>query len=50
MKPTENRFFYILKLKRTQLIIFKHCADLGVGRHKVIRPPPRTAFTISKVL
>ena len=40
----------MLKLKRTQLIIFKYCADLGVGRRKVIRPPPRTPLTISKVL
>ena len=41
---------FYTQVKRTQLIILKHCADLGVGRHKVIKPPSRTALTISEVL
>ena len=29
--------FFDTQVKRTQLIILEHCADLGVRRHKVIR-------------
>ena len=44
-------FLYILKLKRTQLVILKYCADRrkDIGEHKVIWPPPGRTLKISKI-